>query len=261
MTNNNEPTPATGNDALEALVKDIQTVVLARKIAKDLMMFPLIPEEGANADDYYDCLEQTFTQRITEILNNNQPTPATGANDALEVEVKEYSFGKENNVVMIWVNNRDESKGGYCIENVPRHVAPTIRAALQCPKVDVEKVIADAKDEIQPRSDKDYVLIRKTVHSLSAQGYLSDQSAWKPIEKLPEKTMHLYVWVEYKDQSGSGYLKKAFYCKEHPATKKPQLIEINGFLDFDYQHKEITHWMPYTEPKPPHADEIKKAGE
>lgn len=42
----------------------------ARRLAKSLMMFPLIPEDGdPNPDQFYVCLETAFTMEITKMLN------------------------------------------------------------------------------------------------------------------------------------------------------------------------------------------------
>ena len=53
----------------------------------------------------------------------------------LMVEIAEYAGGKSDRV-MIWVNSRDTSRGGYCIDGVPREVAPTIVAALNSTAAD-----------------------------------------------------------------------------------------------------------------------------
>lgn len=51
----------------------------------------------------------------------------------LTVQIAEY-VPKGGPLVMIWVNQRRTDLGGYCIECVPRHVAPTIVSALQALK-------------------------------------------------------------------------------------------------------------------------------
>lgn len=43
----------------------------ARRMAKSLMMFPLIPEDGdSDRDGFYRCLETAFTTEITRMLND-----------------------------------------------------------------------------------------------------------------------------------------------------------------------------------------------
>ena len=42
---------------------------LAGKIAKSLMFFPLQPRKEDEVDEYYKCLELSFTLRITQMLN------------------------------------------------------------------------------------------------------------------------------------------------------------------------------------------------
>lgn len=42
----------------------------ARRLAKSLMMFPLNPERSdPNPDQFYACLETSFTMEITRMLN------------------------------------------------------------------------------------------------------------------------------------------------------------------------------------------------
>lgn len=60
------------------------------------------------------------------------PAPAAGGPEAVRAEVKEYAPAGGDQV-MIWVNDRDTRRGGYCLECVPRHVAPVICAALASP--------------------------------------------------------------------------------------------------------------------------------
>lgn len=48
----------------------------------------------------------------------------------LKVEIKEYALAG-GDYLMIWVNDRDTSKGGYCLEGVPRHAAQFIAAAIE----------------------------------------------------------------------------------------------------------------------------------
>lgn len=43
----------------------------ARRLAKSLMMFPLNPARGdPNPDQFYECLETSFTVEITRMLND-----------------------------------------------------------------------------------------------------------------------------------------------------------------------------------------------
>lgn len=42
---------------------------LAVKIAKQLMLFPLSPRPGDDPEDYYKCLETSFTLEILKLLN------------------------------------------------------------------------------------------------------------------------------------------------------------------------------------------------
>lgn len=75
-----------------------------------------------------------------------------------------------------------------------------------------------------------------------------DEREWQPIETLnKKKNAYLWLWVEYKDKSGSGYHEKGFIWEGDGK------IEVNGFQNWDYEHKEITHWMPYIKPKPPQS--------
>lgn len=49
----------------------VERANFARRLAKSLMMFPLNPERGdPNPDQFYECLETSFTAEITRMLND-----------------------------------------------------------------------------------------------------------------------------------------------------------------------------------------------
>lgn len=66
------PTAPAQAEAMEVLKDAVGTADFARKIAKDLLMFPLYPPLGeTDTNGYIKCLETTFTKRITELLTEN----------------------------------------------------------------------------------------------------------------------------------------------------------------------------------------------
>jgi hypothetical protein len=125
-----------------------------------------------------------------------------------------------------------------------------IRDALERPQVDVEGLKDIACTHACGCISKCCVScaeICKAIDHLADQGYLSDRSAWQPIENAPHNELVL------------------LYCPDQGCVSNKERIELdyavqgyrNEVSSSISHHGWATHWMPL--PKPPHADEIKKA--
>jgi len=110
-------------------------------LSKDLMPEPVLMREPCPecGGDGVDGISYTgvFPCGRCEGTGTIEKSSMVGATikPHLMVEIAEYAGGKSDRV-MIWVNSRDTSRGGYCIDGVPREVAPTIVAALNSTAAD-----------------------------------------------------------------------------------------------------------------------------
>jgi len=192
-------------------------------------------------------------------MTNKQTNHATG-NDALE------AYNKMLITEQKCINHKKLKNDAAYISWAKEH-RETIRAALERPQVDVDlwelgQMIKERCKDFSERVNLGDGQAHYIAKAIAAQGYLSDQSAWQPIESAPKDgsivmlmkwhdkmpTVYSAWWMKgdkYETQDGTEYEGNNWVLNDDD----DQLIE-------EYANLSVWYWMPLTK----HADAIKKAG-